>query len=66
MTIEKGCYRAFDATMDAIAIKLLTAALRHSGRSADFCDCSEADVRREVMNGAVWWLSDIRLFSYFT
>jgi len=28
MTNGKGCYRAFDATMDAIAIKLLTAALR--------------------------------------
>ena len=27
----------------------------HPGRSADFCHCSEADVRREVMNGEVWW-----------
>jgi len=28
LTNEKGCYRVFDATMDAIATRLLTAALR--------------------------------------
>jgi len=31
----------------------------HPGRSADFCHCSEADVRREVMNGEVWWIADL-------
>jgi len=34
--------------------------LHHPGHSADFCHCSEADVRREVMNGEVWWEADIR------
>jgi len=31
------------------------AASRPPGRSAVFCHRSEADVRREVINGEVWW-----------
>jgi len=35
----------------------------HPGRSADFCHCSEAEIRREVMNGEVWWEAAWLLFA---